>query len=174
MTTLAANAQPATRTRPWESQIALDAGVQFPGGGFSDAYSLGTGYGFSANYYYQLLSRNTFISLGVGFNSFNSGNGTNTSVTVVPVLFGMRYNFSITGFQPYIGVELGAYIRSIKPGGTTVTSSTTDFGLMPKLGARIPLAAQLDFDMSLKYHTILASGASFSFLGLNFGIAYTI
>jgi hypothetical protein len=149
------------QSQPWKKQIALDANISIPGGA---GENVGTGYGGAAAFYYQLLTRNTFISASVGYNAFEG-------FTIIPLLIGARYNFSITGFQPYIGVELGLYLTSYD---NTVIGSSSDFGLQPKIGFRYPLSPGLDFDASIKYHIITGEGDSFTILAPGIGIAYTI
>jgi hypothetical protein len=155
--------------RPWQKQLAFDIGPQFPSGDASDG--LDAAIGFSGTFYYQLLTRNTFISASVGSHSFNRG--TTSSLNIVPVLIGFKYNFTLTGFQPYIGMEFGAYLNSATA-GTISSESETDFGVMPKFGFRYPIAAGFDFDASVKYNAVFTAEPSFSFLGINGGIAYTI
>lgn len=161
--------------QPWKKQLNLDLGIQFPGGDLSNQAGLATGWGGATTFYYQLLTRQTFLSLGIGYYSFGVGStNSNTTVTEIPLLLGVRYNFALTGFQPYIGAEFGAYIGSVKVGDQVVDGSVgTDFGIQPKAGFRLPISPGFDFDASVKFHVIM-SETSFSFIGLNAGIAYTI
>jgi hypothetical protein len=149
------------QSQPWKKQIALDANISIPGG---SGDGVGTGFGGAAAFYYQLLTRVTFLSASVGYNSFDG-------FTIMPLLIGARYNFALTGFQPYIGFELGMYLSSYD---NTVIGSSSDFGFQPKIGFRYPLSAGLDFDASIKYHIITGEGDSFTILAPGIGIAYTI
>ena len=149
---------------PWKKQIALDIGPQLPSG--DGSFGLGTAIGVSGTFYYQLLTRNTFVSASIGTHNFPIEN-SNESFSIIPLLIGMRYNFALTGIQPYIGAEFGAYLTSV---GST---SETELGVMPKVGLRFPLSPGFDIDASIK-HNIVLSESSFSFTGINLGIAYTI
>lgn len=153
---------------PWKKQISLDIGPQFPGG--DAGTNLETAIGISGTFYYQLLTRNTFISASVGSHNFGT-NLSGVSTSVIPLLLGFKYNFTLTGFQPYVGAEFGAYLIGSSVSGS---ESQTEFGFMPKLGFRYPIAAGFDFDASLKYNAVFTADPSFSFLGVNGGIAYTI
>lgn len=159
-------------SQPWKKQINLDVGLQIPGGDGGEG--LNTGWGAAATFYYQLLTRQTFISLSAGYNEFGI-DGSNASITVIPLLVGLRYNFALTGFQPYIGAEIGIYMQSLSVSDNTVSVdvSESDAGIAPKVGFRYPLAPGFDFDASLKYHNVFAD-ESFSFIGINVGVAYTI
>jgi hypothetical protein len=164
----------AQREQPWKKQFNVDVGAEFPGGATTDALGLTTGFGINGTFYYQLLTRVTFLSLSAGYNSFGVEGSSSTSVTVVPILIGLKYNFTLTGVQPYIGLELGVYNTSVKVNGNTVEGSGgSDFGIMPKFGVRIPLAPQFDLDLVLKYHNVF-SDQTFNFIGLDGGVAYTI
>jgi hypothetical protein len=162
------------QSQPWKKQIAVDANLSIPGGDVGEG--LGTGYGGTATFYYQLLTRNTFLSASVGWNTFDYDAFSGMHLTVIPLLVGMRYNFAITGFQPYIGLEFGMYLSSASSNDNTVTlaESETDAGIQPKIGFRLPISPGLDFDASLKWHNIFADDASFSILAPGIGIAYTI
>jgi hypothetical protein len=149
------------QSQPWKKQIALDANISIPGGA---GESNGTGFGGAAAFYYQLLTRVTFISASVGYNSFDG-------FTITPLLIGARYNFALTGLQPYIGFELGMYLFS---SDNTLVGSSSEFGFQPKIGLRYPLSPGLDFDASLKYHIITGEGDNFTIIAPGIGIAYTI
>lgn len=162
--------------QPWKKQINLDAGLLFPGGDQASTLDLNNGWGAAITFYYQLLSRHTFVSISAAYNQFPYGANTAYAETVIPVLLGARYNFSLTGFQPYLGFEFGVYLRTYDSygGSPTIEESDVDFGVMPKVGFRFPIAGGLDFDGSLKWHNIIDDVGGLSWIGLNAGIAYTI
>ena len=151
-------------SQPWKKQIALDVGPQLPSG--DGTAGLEMAIGVSGTFYYQLLTRHTFISASIGTHAFPIENSSE-SFSVIPLLLGVRYNFALTGLQPYVGAEFGAYLTSIG------SVSETELGIMPKLGLRYPLSPGFDIDGSIK-HNIVMSETSFSFTGINLGIAYTI
>jgi hypothetical protein len=165
-----------SQSQPWKKQIALDANLSIPGGEFADLVGLEMGFGGTAAFYYQLLTRVTFLSVSLGYNDLSFEGSSNAKYTVIPLLIGARYNFALTGFQPYVGFEFGAYFQSVSTsdGQISLTESETNVGFQPKVGFRFPLSPGLDFDASLKYHLILRENESFSMISPGIGIAYTI
>lgn len=162
------------QSQPWKKQIAVDANISIPGGDYGKFLS--TGFGGTATFYYQLLTRNTFLSASIGYNDLAFESGGSAKYTVIPLLIGARYNFAITGFQPYIGFEFGGYLQSVSEsdGAISLGESETNVGIQPKVGFRFPLSPGLDFDASLKWHNIFVENSSFSILAPGIGIAYTI
>jgi hypothetical protein len=162
----------AQREQPWKKQIALDAGLDFPGGDVGKGLNMG--YSAAATFYYQLITRQTFLSLSIGYHTFGVEGSSSSTLVTIPIQGGIRYNFALTGFQPYVGVEFGAYLSTMTVNDVVIgESGEADFGVQPKVGFRLPISPGFDFDASLKYH-IVASEESFSFIGLNVGVAYTI
>lgn len=162
-------------SQPWKHQLNITGGIDFPGGTYADETDLSLGLGVEATYYRQFARRDVFLSLMAGYHRFGFGSfGSDRGLTVVPLLGGVRYNFTLTGIQPYIGAEIGIYLLNEGEGGSVTVNDLDDIaaGILPKAGLRIPIEPQLDVDLSLKYHLILTS--ELSFLGLNAGVAYTI
>lgn len=146
----------------WQNQIYFNAGPQFVTGDASDAYK--TGLAIDGGYYYR-ASSNFFIGLAGGYHQFE-GEGAVDKRTVIPVHLAAKYNFSLTGVQPYIGLEGGPYFQN--SGG----EGQTDFGLAPRIGFRIPLSRGFDLDINAKYNVVFQEDDNFNYVGLNGGPAY--
>lgn len=170
LTVVQIKAQPET----WQHQIAFDAGIQMPGGNVSDYFNLKTGIGVSASYYYQLKDMpNYFLSGTLGYQEFESdwyNNHDNFSNLLLSA--GMKYNFVLTGLQPYIGGEI-TYNMSTYPSSQSYNNTSNNLGILLKGGLRYPIAYHFDLDANLKYNTIF-DDPKMSILGLNIGVAYTI
>lgn len=177
------------RPASWDKQIALTVGANVVTGKASENY--GIGYCLDGIFYYH-FGKGFFASASIGLHSLSpdieqlkrevgvpAGMTMTATMIAVPIMIGGRYNFSTTGFQPYIGLEAGPVLEK-----TTVTaeyqgrsSSSGDedweFALIPKLGFRIPIDSYLDFDMHSKYMYLTKSNSS-GWVTVNAGIAYTI
>ncbi len=156
-------ATPAHGQRAWKNQIAVTGGAQLPMGDFGDAFQ--NGVGFDATYYYR-PSRHFFIGLRSGYHWFEKTDG-NSTCGVIPVHFASKYNFSLTGLQPYVGLDGGLYL--LRPEGG---SNTSEFGLAPQFGFRIPIASGVDIDLNATYEVILDDPNNRTYIGLNAGLAY--
>ncbi|PQJ34078.1 hypothetical protein BSZ35_05175 [Salinibacter sp. 10B] len=157
-TALPAEAQPT-----WRHQLYFNSGPQFVMGDQSDAYK--TGLAIDAGYYYR-ASRAGFVGIAGGYHQFK-GKGAVGDLNVIPVHLALKYNFSLTGVQPYIGGEVGPYFLSNG-------SSETKFGAVPRLGLRIPLAEGIDLDVNVKYNIIFQDSENFTYVGTNGGFSYIV
>ncbi|PEN13817.1 hypothetical protein CRI94_07060 [Longibacter salinarum] len=160
---LAASSPDVTQaqTPAWKHQIYFNSGPQFVTGDASDGYK--TGLAIDGGYYYRAADA-FFIGVAGGYHQF-SGEGNVADVDIIPVHVAAKYNFRLTGIQPYIGVE----------GGPTFVSGATDetnFGVAPRLGLRIPLSRGFDLDLNLKYNVVFTEGDDFTYVGVNGGPAY--
>jgi len=147
----------------WTHQIAVNGGAQFPAGQFDDAYK--TGSGVAATYYYR-PSRHFFLGLRGGYHRFKR-RGNSQTLGVIPLHFASKYNFSLTGIQPYAGLDGGFYL--LRPEND---ENTSEFGLAPKIGLRIPIASGVDIDVNAIYEVILDDPDNQTYIGLNAGVAY--
>jgi opacity protein-like surface antigen len=159
----------------WNHQICVDAGAQIP----DDDDGLETGYGLAFTYYYR-LSNSFFFSASLGYQSFGfediqGYDLSDLSLTIMPVTLGIRYNFTTSGLQPYIGAEAGFFLVDIS-GRDADVDSETEFGIIPKVGIRYPLSPGLDLDVNLKYNVIMPedSDENMTYVGINIGVADTI
>jgi hypothetical protein len=172
----------------WKHQIGLDAGIALPFAKYTDVYKLKTGYGFSGTYYFQFSeNRNLFFSASVGYYSFEGDYwtlpGYSNLLNIIPLQLGFRYNFKLTGLQPYLGFETGIFIMNSESGndfGTKEKSREYSFGITPKFGFRYPIMTSLDLDASMKIMYVFYKEIgryehyNHGQLGFNIGIAYTI
>lgn len=164
--------QPATAQTPsWRHQIVLNAGPQYPTGDMDDVYK--TGVAFDAGYYHR-TSYHFFVGIFGGYHQFkneggglNLGLGGNADVDIIPLNLAFKYNFKLTGVQPYIGAEGGPFFLQADNG-----NSSTKFGLAPRLGLRIPIGRGIDIDLNLKYNVIFSDDSNFTYAGTNGGFAY--
>lgn len=170
---------------PWRHQIAIDGGVGIPVGEYADLLELETGFAFSGTYYLQTgFSRNLFLSASFGYQTYAVGYGDQIlyegDLNITNVSIGARYNFTLSGFQPYAGFEVGNYWYTVT--NETEFGGDLDYdnlGIMPKVGLRYPIVKQLDFDANIKYHWIFQSdndrdSEDINTLQINVGVAYTI
>lgn len=176
--------------QPWRHQFDLEAGLKIPSGDLQDHLLIKNGMGIGLTYYIQILSdRHFFLSAGVGYDWFDTDLGgaqqiqSETKVDIIPFNIGVRYNFRLTGIQPYVGLELGMWrfhVTSDIPQLGEKSSTTFAFTPIPKVGVRIPLVPQVDFDANIKYGYSFYKADSqtesepYQQLELNIGVAYTI
>jgi|GEM_PF-2856699 len=169
-------------------QYAFDAAVKAENGQNLTLKELGIGLGAAVNYYYK-IDHSLFISVsgvvsyfGNGYFRRQNADGTfpvintyyfnNNPLINLAVTAGIRYNFAVTGFQPYVGFEVGSY--SI--GGIPREDQTAPINLAatPKVGFRYPLAPGLDFDGSAKVMYLFSGYVPFSYASLNVGVSYAL
>jgi len=150
------------QTPDWQHQLYVNAGPQFVTGDQSEMYS--TGFALDAGYYYRAADA-LFLGVTGGYHQFSGDGGGDLSV--VPLNLALKYNFSLTGLQPYVGLEGGAFVLG---NGT----STTEVGIAPRLGLRIPVSRGLDVDLNLKLDVISGEGDNFTYVGANGGFAYIL
>lgn len=176
--------------QPWRHQAAITGGMGLPVGDYADANKIGTGFGLDATYYIQMPKlRSLFLSASIGFMNFpiNYGEdniqGWEASSQIIPLTLGARYNFRLSGWQPYAGLEAGYFLEK----NTVETdvagkseSSYENVGIIPKFGVRYPLMSQIDFDASVKFNMIFredtqnSDNNDLNYISFNIGIAYTI
>jgi hypothetical protein len=172
----------------WKHQITVDGGISVPFAKYTEMYKLNTGYGFSGTYYFKFNeSKKFFFSASVGYYSF-VGNfwqfpEYSNSLNVIPFQIGLKYNFQLSVFQPYIGYEAGIItmnsISDMKTEGKTTINEYT-FGMTPKFGLTYPLVSNLYLDANIKImYVIYQEIGTIQYynhgqLGLNFGINYAI
>ena len=179
----------------WTHQIGIEVGPQYafnsthtaPDGKKLIAQDIGVGFGTAINYYYQ-FDRALFLSVSGVLGYFANGyvrrinadgslpslntynfNSFNPLINLA-LTAGLRYNFAVAGFQPYIGLEAGTY--SI--GGINIVDAAPNLALTPKIGFRYPLSKGLDFDGSAKLMYLFSGNVPFSYASLNVGVSYAL
>ena len=175
--------------QPWKHQINLEVGYAAPYGGFNESADIGGSGGIGGTYYFQFLeNRHIFFSAYIGYffdypyNNYSSGGLGEHKHTLMPMLLGARYNFSLTGFQPYVGLEVGVFnFVFIQEGQINREVKEMYTGVSPKVGFRLPVVPQIDLDVNLKMPFVFVSDNSsdpgsdlYMQWGINVGFAYTI
>lgn len=162
-------------TRASNLSFSVQGGVQIPTGTFGDVAS--TGFGFSVTGEY--VSSDVLSWTGsVGWSTFGEKSvlysGYDYSLSIVPIVVGLRYYLARGDFHTYVGAEAGLYISSVETtivtpiGTSTGTASDTDFGFAPLVGFKYHLSPTIDLDGTLKYHLI----SSTNYLGINAGVQF--
>ncbi len=151
------------QTPSWQHQIVFNAGPQFVTGDASDAYK--TGLAIDVGYYYR-ASDAFFVGVYGGYQQFASDNGSD-DLDLIPVNLAFKYNFSLTGIQPYVGGEGGPFFLSNG-------ESSTELGIAPRIGVRIPLSRGIDLDLNLKYNVVFTDNDNLTYVGTNGGFAYIL
>lgn len=156
-------ALPATAQPSWQNQLAVTGGAQIATGPFGDGWKTGSGLAVT---YYSRPSSHFFFGLRGGYHRFQAQRGDAT-LNVIPAHFASKLNFTLTGVQPYVGLDGGLYFLRPESG-----DSTSEFGVAPKFGFRIPLASGVDLDLNATYEVILDDPDNTTYIGLNAGFAY--
>ncbi len=187
----------------WTHQIGFDAGPQIPmalpsseiqrslgASSWNEATAIQVGWGLSFNYYYR-VSPYLFVSASASINRFTFGKATwrdtggrlvekdlsQHSWINIPVLAGLRYNFALTGIQPYIGIEVGAHFNNNYSDGFSASVATllpVNLGVTPKAGIRYKIQSGLDADFSAKFNYLVSSDIPFSYFSINVGLSYAL
>lgn len=162
----ALGSQPAwAQTPSWNHQIVFNTGPQFVTGDFGDAYK--TGLAIDVGYYYRATDA-LFIGAYGGYHQFKDKGGE-PDRNIIPINLAVKYNFSLTGVQPYVGAEGGPFFLSLSNG-----DGSTKIGLSPRIGLRIPLSRGIDLDLTLKYNVIFSDQNNLTYVGANGGFAYIL
>lgn len=169
-------------------QYAFDAAVKADNGQNLTLKDVGIGLGAAVNYYYK-LDRALFLSVsgvvgyfGNGYFRRQNADGTfpvinsyyfkNNPLINLALTAGVRYNFAVTGLQPYVGFEVGSY--SIGGIPREDQSAPINLAATPKVGLRYPLAPGLDFDASAKLMYLFSGYVPFSYASVNVGVSYAL
>jgi hypothetical protein len=188
------------QTRRWAHQIGIEIGPQYafdaalttPNGHKMNTSGIGLGIGGALNYYYQFEPR-LFLSVSGAVGYFTQGSirreiptlGTSPIVSTLtfspqtPMLnlaltAGVRYNFTLTGLQPYIGLEVGTYTIGYATGPFPTVETAPNLAATPKAGLRYMIQPGLDFDASAKLMYLFSGYAPFSYTSINVGISYAL
>ncbi len=155
-------------------QLGGEVSLALPMGDMGDAY--GTGFGLTGVFSYS-LNPQLLLTGSVGYISFGE-KIAGLSFSTVPVNAGIQYRFNQDKkFQPYIGAETLLFFSSAKVNTGffgSVSSSSTDFGFTPIVGAAFPIAPNMEIRANLKYHIIFTSGSSSTFLGIGGGVHFRL
>jgi hypothetical protein len=144
-----------------QSQMSVGAGVDImlPTGSFGDSWS--TGFGGTAEFDYAFAPRFS-VTGKTGYLTWSGKNlpsGATATYSGVPLLAGIKYYVRSMAQGPvriYGHLELGLMIGSVSGSGRiiSVSESTTDFTIVPSLGAEIPAGSNGAVDISVRYFDI--------------------
>lgn len=147
----------------WQNQIAISGGPQWVTSPFQQEMKTGRGVAVT---YYSRASSHFFVGLRGGYHRFEAQIGTG-AVNIVPLHIASKYNLSLRGVQPYIGVDGGMYVL-----GSDDETSSTEYGVAPKFGFRFPVFSGVDIDLNTTYEVLFQEPENTAYVGLNLGIAY--
>lgn len=161
-------------TQAQQGEFKINPGLELgiPMGDFSDLSSFG--FGVTAKALYN-VSEDGQVEFTLGYISFPGkkiGDGIKFNTSVIPIMAGYRHNFD--GIYGEIQLGLASVNQKAKvsvPGYGSVSGSdsTTEFSWAIGAGYMFE-----DFDISLRYQAIQASGGSLGWIGLRFGYNFDI
>jgi outer membrane protein W len=159
--------------------VGVFADLSIPTGDLGDAYS--TGFSGHAMFGY-MIARSVLLNLSIGYTSFSekeSIEDADISFSWVPLLLGVNYVFNPgKKFMPFVGAAIGLFFISQsfsysffgQSYDESVTS--TEFGVVPRVGAYYLASASVLLALSLEYNIIFTEGSSSSALGILFGAMF--
>ncbi|HRP02731.1 MAG TPA: outer membrane beta-barrel protein [Candidatus Kapabacteria bacterium] len=164
----------STSAQQNQMRIGGEVSLALPTGDMGDASS--TGFGLTGVFSYS-LNPQLLLTGSIGYITFGE-KIAGFSFSTVPVNAGIQYRFNQDPkFQPYIGAETLLFFNSAKVNTGffgSVSTSSTDFGFTPIVGAAFPLNANVEIRANLKYHMIFTSGSTSSFVGIGGGVHFRI
>ncbi|MBX3101520.1 MAG: outer membrane beta-barrel protein [Bacteroidetes bacterium] len=150
--------------------VGVDGGYGVPQGDFGDAYSGGGGAELRARFYPM---DKLHLGLNTGFYVYPSAstvNGQALSVegttSIIPITAGIEYYFFDKIVKPYIGLDFGLYMSSVKSTvevlntKTTTTKSDNNFGIAPNAGVMFGLSPVTNLNIGVKYPTIFSEDSN--------------
>ena len=157
--------------------IGLLADATFLLGNEGDFWS--TGFSAHAMLGY-MIARSLLLNVSVGYVTFSEKEtiqNRDFSFSWIPVLLGLNYVFNPgKKFMPFIGVALGLYFFSQTNTNTflnqEVTFSSTEFGVVPRLGAYFMVSAAILLSLTAEYNMIFTEVETTSALGVLFGAMF--
>ena len=163
-------------------KIRLQGATAIPTGFAEDAVSLG--YGGNINLSHYLINSYFEISLTAGYYQFGFKENLpdyNFSFKSIPLIAGLRFNFTDYDFIPYVGLEGGIYFTEYLTefddgflGINSVITKATHWGLSPEAGFKINLTPLFDLDVNAKYNRINTQYIARAYLLIQTGFTYKI
>jgi outer membrane protein W len=158
-------------------RLSVQPGLQIPSGVTADNAGLGFGGMLSFEF-----TRKTPINFygAVGFYIFGKNRDLPTeidySLSDIPIVAGARYYLARSDFRPYFGIEGGLHLIAVSSGQGNVEVKSEDayFGLSPFVGFKSYLSRTMDLDINVKYNSVLATGRSIDYIGINFGLQFQL
>lgn len=176
---------------PWpQGSWVLGAGIEgaVPVGDFNNVTSFGIG-GMATGGY--IIDPNAMLYARVGYLHFSGKDYTyetfdpitfqvitataNTSYSIVPILVGGRYYFMPPGdLRVYGAGEVGLYSlsASASSGSSSVSASSTKFGIAPTLGMQFKAGDKMDVDVHANYSIVFTDVSNSSWVGFGVGLLF--
>jgi hypothetical protein len=161
--------------------LGLMADATFPMGDFGEAWS--TGFSGHAVIGY-MIAKSMLLNLSIGYTTFSekeSIEGEDVSYSWIPLLLGLNYVFNPgQKFMPFIGLAVALYFISYSYSyeyfGQSFSgdSNSTEFGVVPRIGAYYMASAALLIALSAEYNLIFTEGSTTTALGVLLGFMYAL
>lgn len=161
--------------------VGLLADATIPTGDVGDSWS--TGFSAHAMLGY-MIARSLLLNVSAGYVTFSekeSIQGLDRSYSWIPVVLGLNYVFNPgKKFMPFLGIALGMYFISYSITQTIFgqtydfSSSDSEFGIIPRLGAYYLVSAAILLSLSAEYNLIFTSGSTTSAIGVLFGAMFAL
>lgn len=161
-------------------RLSINGASLIPAGSFQDAVEVGYGGNITVSY----LPFNPYVEFSLSSGFYHCGYKKdlpdyNVTYSAIPVLAGVRLNFTDFDFIPYVGIEAGVYfteyIVEVDDGLLGKSSYTTydrDPGIAAYAGFRMNLLSNVDMDVNAKYNRINTKYVGRAFLLIQTGFAY--
>lgn len=150
--------------------LGLNASTSHPLGDNKDMLNSGWGFDGSLDYYFgQRFDMG--IESGLRSMSYKSEGMTDENLTVVPVLLTLGLHNDLGEMVDLYG-ELGggSYFMT-----SSLDSNTENYGgLSPRVGLALDLSNNWFLDTSFDYTHIFSEGTDMNWVGVKFGLLYTI
>lgn len=150
--------------------FGLNAATSSPLGDNSNVYKAGWGFDGSLDYYFG-QHFDMGIESGLRKMNYKAENQSDDHLSVVPVLLTLGLHNDIGEIVDLYG-ELGGgtYFMS-----STLNSETNNYGgLSPRIGIAIDLSNNWFLDTAVDYTHIFNDGTDMNWVGVKFGLLYTI
>ena len=155
-----------------QMSLGINGEVALPMGTFSDV--AGVGFGGTALFGYQ-IDPNLTLTGRVGYLTFSEKETDWPTWSAIPILVGARYYFMPEGdMRVYGAAELGLYSVTLKATvlGLDISTSESDFGFAPTLGAQFKVGDNMNLDAHLNYSYISTEGDAINWIGLGVGLEF--
>jgi hypothetical protein len=109
------------------------------------------------------------VSFTTGYNTFTLKNppaNEKIKTSIIPLLIGYKYNWSIFYAHPQAGLGLYRFKTKADNGGTSTTTKSSDSGFTLGLGAGVKVSR---LDLGLRYQAGFPGGGTISYLGITAG-----
>lgn len=162
-----------------QTRIGMQGSVTIPTGYFEDAAEVGFGNTLSFTFPLFTSQLEGVVASGYYHCGFKEDlPDYNFSMSTVPILAGVRYNFTDVDIIPYVGVEGGIYYSfyDVKVDLGLIDklhekTKSNNWGFSPYGGFRMNLSPAFDIDVNIKYNRIKTVYIARAFLVVQAGCA---